>query len=43
MSLFEDKNLVIRTWILDETESGVIQEIAFIGIHDHLWPVGWKI
>jgi hypothetical protein len=43
MSIFEDKNLVIRTRILDETEGRVIQEIAFIGIHDHHWPVGWKI
>jgi hypothetical protein len=40
MSLFEDKNLVIRTRVLDDTEGGVIEEIIFIGIHDHLWR-GW--
>jgi hypothetical protein len=43
MALFEAKNLVIRTRVLDATEGGAIQEISFIGIHDHHWPVGRKI
>ncbi len=43
MALFEDKNLVIRTRVLDDTKGRLIQEIAFIGIHDHFWPAGRKI
>jgi hypothetical protein len=43
MALFEDKDLVIRTRTLKETELGAIQEVVFIGIPDHYWPVGGKI
>jgi len=43
MSIYEEKNLLIQTRILEETDRGTIQEIAFKGIHDHLWPAGWRI
>jgi len=43
MSLFEDKNLVIRSRIIEEPGCRIILEISFEGIHDHRWPAGERI
>jgi|GEM_PF-580389 serpin B len=43
MGVFEEKNLLIRTQILEATEKRVILEIAFEGVHEHPWPYRSKI
>jgi hypothetical protein len=43
MGIFEAKNLLIRTQILEATDKGTIMEIAFEGVHEHHWPYGGKI